>query len=75
MYAASCARSRSSSASCCAVSSTLLYVEVDEVGVALVPGAGVRCLRRARSAAGSGVDGAVSLSSTFVCVPYATSLR
>ena len=70
MYAASCARSRSSSASCRAVSSTLSYVEV---GDALVPGAGARCFRRARSAAGS--DGAVSLSlslslsqSTFVYV-------
>jgi hypothetical protein len=62
IYAASCARSRSSSASCCAVSRTLLYVCVP-----LVPGAGARCLRRARRAAGSD-DGAVSLSSAFVCV-------
>ncbi|KAI9448432.1 hypothetical protein H4582DRAFT_1900737, partial [Lactarius indigo] len=64
MYAASCARSRSSSASCCAVSSTLLYVAEAGAVVALVPGAAARCLRRARSAAGSD-DGAVSLSSTF----------
>ncbi|KAH9065108.1 hypothetical protein EDB83DRAFT_761239 [Lactarius deliciosus] len=67
MYAASCARSRSSSASCCAVSSTLLYVAEAGAVVALVPVPGARCLRRARSAAGSD-DGAASLSSTFACI-------
>ncbi|KAI0002875.1 hypothetical protein BJV74DRAFT_813807 [Russula compacta] len=66
MYAASCARCRSSSASRRAVSSTLSYEDdaavvvgrlasADDVSVSVSVARAVRCLRRDRSVAGSGV--------------------